>query len=622
MKFSREVLMFRRRRVISRRDFLKLTATALGGAALACGKSKEVLPSVTSNQEQTSVPPTAHQPPTVATSPTPPSLSSGQALPPASSPTPAGPRSRVITANDFVPEQTNYIDTLVVAVNYSTRRDQVFDFRPEWDKVFGTMDPIRQLNAYYNENFYGQLQLRPVEVPPNGYLEVELEGTPQDYTFGWLVGMETEDIAAVDPDEAERLVLEVMAKVVEKYPDLDYQDKFIFIALNALGSEYGRGAAGALPTGGADPVYDLFIGKLDPAEWEKFSNLEYFRIVGDKVVGIVRKTGYVYDDYFRDRGEAAFDDQFIMGIALFGKDAPLSCASHDILHGLRRRSAYADPPEGRSRAANCLYNLPLQSQWVVGTEAHGNFDRSVNVSPYIGWWDPMGDHLHPNVGVSRTFFSGHPHGMCAFTKLRMTLIPERCIAVAEQDDVSIKLTTLSQPRLPPPGAAAEAMVVKVPLMPSNPNIAHIYLLLEYRSRFGTGEHPDNFSIAPDFVCGNVAFDPGYNQADPAASRYINPPTQFVSKEGVLVYLVNEKMSDLPILTYKPEEWYAFVLLLLNPAGNEKRADLTQAALAAGESIVVDCRTLYSGASAPVKITVMTKNITSDYAEVQVIREYT
>lgn len=533
---------------------------------------------------------------------------------------PPGSSGRVITANDFVPEQVNYVDTIVVLVNFSTRRDQVFDLGQYWDRIFGTDDPIRQLNAYYDENFYGQLQLRPVEIDPKGYIEVELEGSPQDYSFGWLIGLEDEDIASVDPDEALRLTLEVMAKVVQQHPEIDYQDKFMFLVLNAVGSEYGRGAAGVVPTGGADPLYDLFIGDLAPADQGKFSDPMYFRIVdGTRVVGVVRKTGYTYDDYFRDRGEEALNDQFILGMAIFGKDAPLSCASHDILHGLRRKSAYANPPEGRNRAVNCLYNLPLQSRWLVGSEEHGRCDRSINVSPYIGWWDPMGDHLHPTSG--RDFFSGHPHGMSAFTKLRMGFIPDRCVAVAEQDDFTVKLAPLSNPSLPPPGAEAETMAIRVPLVPNNPDLAYIYLLLEYRRRVEGGPHPDNFTIEPDFVQGDKSWDPGYNPANPAESRYINPPTTFVSKEGVLVYLVNEKVPEFPTIEYRPEEWYKFVLVLLNPAGHAQRDDLTQAALAAGESMEIDCRTLYAHGGAPVKIAVTVTNLTENYAEVHITREY-
>lgn len=60
-----------------------------------------------------------------------------------------------------------------------------------------------------------------------------------------------------------------------------------------------------------------------------------------------------------------------------------------------------------------------------------------------------------------------------------------------------------------------------------------------------------------------------------------------------VYPVNEGMSALPTLPYRPEEWYRFVLVLLNPAGSAQRDDLTQAALGAGESMAIDFRTLYA-----------------------------
>jgi hypothetical protein len=388
------------------------------------------------------------------------------------------------------------------------------------------------------------------------------------------------------------------------------------MVLNALGSEYGRGAAGVLPTAGLDPIYDVFIGNLAPADKDKFADPTYFRIVGDRVVGLIRKSGYTFDDYFRDRGDAAYDDKFFTGMAMFGKDGPLSCATHDVLHGLHRKSAYATLPEGRARAAICLYNLYFQSLWVVGNEAHGTFDRSINVSPHIGWWDPMADHLHPK---SRDFFDSRPHGMTSFTRMRMGLIPQRCIVIAEQDDFTVNLAPLSDPTLPSPGANAEALVIKAPILPGVPQAAHIYLLLEYRRR-PEGAHPDNFTIPSDYVFGDPKWDPGYNASNPAESRYVNPPTTFVSKEGVLVYLVNEKMPELSSPELQPSEWYKFILALLNPAGNDKRADLTQVPLAAGESMVVDCTKLYAEASAPVKLTITVTGLASDYAEVHITRE--
>jgi hypothetical protein len=535
-----------------------------------------------------------------------------------STPVPPGPRDRVITVNDYAPEQTNYVDTLVVLVNFSDRADNPFDLGSYWDRIFGLDDPIRQLNAYYNVNFYGQLLLRPVEVNPNKYVEIELMGSPQDYSFGWLIGYESDEIASVDPQIMRKLILDVMAGVVEQYPEVNYQNKFIFLILNATGAEYGRGAAGAIPGEGIDPIYDMFIGNLEAGKREEFSDPENFRVINqNKVIGLIGLNGYTYDDYFRGRGEAAYNDQFILGMAIFGKDAPLSCASHDILHGLRRKSAYADPPEGRGRAISCLYNLPLQSKWMVGSENHGRFDRSVTASPYIGWWDPMADHLHPS---ERSFFASHPQGMSAFTKLRMGMIPERCIAEAESDEFTVRLSPLGSPTLPAPGSEAEAMVVKVPVWPDNPNAAHVYLLLEYRRRVGVDEMPDNFSIPPDFIVGSMQWDGGYDPNNPDQSQLINPPTTFVPDEGVLVYLVNEKMPELPILQYNPQEWYKFILVLLNPAGNEKRDDLNDAALAAGEKMELDLRTLYAQAGIPIKLTIGVNELTETYAEVSVTRE--
>jgi hypothetical protein len=537
----------------------------------------------------------------------------------------SAPAARQITANDFSPEQTNIIETLVVLVNFSDRRGEKFDLGRYLDRIFGFEDPHTQLNAYYRENFYNQLELRQVRSPdfPEGYVEIEFEGSPQDYMFGWLIGMETEKIKQLDPDVVQQNILDAMAKVVQKHATIGYQDKFIIFVFNALGSEYGRGAAGALPTAGVDPIYDLFVGNAAQGDSQKFSDHTYFRIVdGTRVVGIVKGSGYTFGDYFRDRGYFN-DDQFIKGIAIFAKDGPLSCASHDILHGLRRRSAYADPPEGRGRAVNCLYNLLLQSQWVVGSE-RGPFDRSINCSPFIGWWDPMGDHLHPRTDpkTPREFFSGHPHGMCAFTKLRMGMVPDRCIFVAEDDDMTVELSPLSSPSLPPKESEAEAIVVKVPVAPGVEKLAHVYLLLEYRRRVGSGPddfHPDNFFIDPDYVEGDKTSDPGYNSSAPAESVYVNPPTRFVPDEGVLVYLVNEKMPE--IAGDAKQEWWRFVLALLNPKGNEKRNDLNQAALDAGESMEVDFGNLYPDIGAPVKIRVTILQRSEDRCKLQITREY-
>ena len=592
---------------ITRRRFLIGAGAALAGTALACGRGRNVVSTTA---------------PSGATFPSATSPSSGDAPTAAPGSTAAPvvatdvPLSRVITFNDYLPEHLNVVETVVVVVNFSGRPEQVFDLRPHWDKIFGVDDPIRQLNAYYHEVFYGQLEMQPVSTPEmgdKGYVEIELPGMPQDYTFGWLIGLESEDLDSVDPAAAQRLLLEIVSRVVEKHPEIDYQDKFMFVVLNATGNEYGRGAAGFMPTGGVEPIYDVFIGDVAQDEIGAYADEAYFRIVEDsRVVGVIDKSGYPFERYFADREAHVEVDRFLLGMALFSRDAPLSCASHDIVHGLRRKSAYAVPPEGRDRALCCLYNLPLQSQWLIGTPEHGPCDRSINCTPYIGWWDPMGDHLHPI--MPREFFCGHPHGMSAFSRMQMGFVPDRCLAAADADDVTLNLSPLSAPILPAAGSDAEAVAIKVPLMPGVEQLAHIYLLLEYRRRVGeSGQHADNFSIAPGDVFGDPAYDPGH-----ASGRYINPPIQFVTDEGVLVYLVNEGMPEMPGLLYT--EWYNYVVALLNPAGNDQRDDLTQAALDAGESIVVDFRTLYPDRGVPVVITVEVTERTDAFAQVRITRE--
>jgi hypothetical protein len=216
--------------------------------------------------------------------------------------------------------------------------------------------------------------------------------------------------------------------------------------------------------------------------------------------------------------------------------------------------------------------------------------------------------------MPREFFDGFPHGMSAFSRMRMGFIPDRCQAVAGEDDMTINLSPLSDPALPAMGSDAEAVAIKVPLVPGVDKLAHIYLLLEYRRRVGElGSHVDNFAIAPDDVLGDPAYDPGH-----ATGRYINPPTQFLSDEGVLVYLVNEGMPETPGAVYT--EWHNYVLALLNPAGNDQRDDLTEAALDAGESIVVDFRTLYPDRGVPIVITVEVEQRTDAFAKVHISRE--
>jgi hypothetical protein len=212
--------------------------------------------------------------------------------------------TREITANDFLPEQINVIDTLVILVNFSNSSDH-FTLEKYWDRIFGVENPYTQLNAYYHENFYNQLELRPVQSPEfgsKGYIEIEFEGSPADYQIGWLIGMETEEIAEADPEVLRKVMLDVIAKSVQKHPKINFQNKFIIIVFNARGSEYGRGAIGALPLGGAAPIYDLFIGDIAREDREKYVDTAYFRVVDDrKVVGIIRKTGYTFNDYFQER---------------------------------------------------------------------------------------------------------------------------------------------------------------------------------------------------------------------------------------------------------------------------------------------------------------------------------
>lgn len=537
---------------------------------------------------------------------------------------PTEPRTRPITANIFSPEQLNSIDTLVIQVNFTGQPDPAFNVADHWDKIFGKDDPLHTLNGYYRENFYNQLELKALDPVPDDnqpHLTVEFPGTPADYPLGFLIGLEDPEVASVDPEVLNKIILDTITKTAEKYPQVNFQDKFIFTVLNAQGFEYGRGAIGALPGGGVEPVYDLFVGSSVDGSPDQYTDQNYFRQTTDnRLVGLIKKNAYDFPRYFEDRGQQNYDDQFIRGMAIFAKDAPLSCASHDIVHGLKRKSAYAEPQEGRERALNCLYNLPEQSKWLVGTPETGYFDRGVNATPYIGWWDPMGDHLHP--AFPRDFFDGIPNGMTAFSKLALDLIPDRSQTIINENSASVNLGVLGNPDLPNPGVPHEKLAVKIPLDPTNSRTDHIYLLLEYRRRVGAevGQlHPDNFSITPESIVGQPWSDPGYNSADPAASSYINPPTRFTPDEGVLVYIVNEEMPEIPSIPYT--DWYKYRLALLNPAGNDQRDDLNQAALDTGQSLTVDFRDLYEHAGVPITIDISVESRGLDYAVVNIRRNY-
>ena len=62
------------------------------------------------------------------------------------------------------------------------------------------------------------------------------------------------------------------------------------------------------------------------------------------------------------------------------------------------------------------------------------------------------------------------------------------------------------------------------------------------------------------------------------------------------------------------------LVLLNPAGNDRRDSLNNAALDAGESKEVDFEHLYKDRGTPIKITVSVTERTNNYAAVHIIRD--
>ena len=237
----------------------------------------------------------------------------------------------------------------------------------------------------------------------------------------------------------------------------------------------------------------------------------------------------------------------------------------------------------------------------------------------------MADHLHSRDeigGRSRDFFESPPQGTCAYTKIKLGMIPDRCVCIVTGNNETRKLVPLSNPTLPPRDADDQYVVLKVPVDPSTSDAywQKVYLLLEYRRRIGQlNTSPENFTIQPDQVYGDKKTDPGYNQRSP---QYQNPPTAFVPSQGVLVYLVNENLTDNPSQEYIPAEWHNFRLILLNPNDIDDRDNLTSAALGSRSSVTIDFHDFYDTPTTPIAITVeVTGDFTEERAEIQTTRTY-
>ena len=226
-------------------------------------------------------------------------------------------------------------------------------------------------------------------------------------------------------------------------------------------------------------------------------------------------------------------------------------------------------------------------------------------------------------GIPRDFLESPPQGTGAYTKIKLGMIPDRCIGIVNGEEETRTLVPLSSSTLPSRKSNDQYVVLKVPLSTSTSRIdpywQKVYLLLEYRTRLGQpNSSPDNFTINTKQMYGDEKTDPGYPQCQ-------NPPKEFVPSKGVLVYLVNENLSDNPNQEYLDEEWYNFRLILLNPEGvndRNSRRSLINAALKSGGSVTIDFRNFYGTIAIPEAITVeVTIDSSKEHAEIKITKTF-
>lgn len=452
---------------------------------------------------------------------------------------------KIITQNDIIPGKLNQIPTFLIFVDFTYDKDTVkpppplsdAEIKAMKDQIFDDDNAKTKMNGYFKEISYGWLKL--VRTKPE-HVHVTLNGDPIQYSWGYIPG-------DTNPRLTQRFVIDTvwLALADPALSEFSFQDKFLLILPNLTEAQHiGRGAMCLVP-GVVDFPYS------NPPDMQEF-------LVGPAVVirppvriPPVRKpffisqstdldlNQYTWSDYIALR-EQAFnkgDDQFVRGVCIFFRDAALSCAVHDVLHGLKR-IAKGIPPDSRGRAIVCLYNLYIQGDWMGGIE--GAFP-----SPYIGWWDNTGDHLHPN--TPREFFYGPPYGVSAFTKLKLGVIDEaKRVAIAEKTG-DYRLGTLSLKTLD--GIPDKTMLaVKVPLtyaqgdkLKANPVE---YLLVEYRY----SDANSIFIVPPgvDNLSDVYQYDLAGSSSTGPCPTCFNPPNNLVPGRGLLIYHVNEEMSQFPL----------------------------------------------------------------------------
>ncbi len=365
------------------------------------------------------------------------------------------------------------------------------------------------LNSYYQKISYGKLKL-----VKDTELKVSVAKAPSEYSWGYT---------DFEVQGAKDLTKDVFAQVLALYPNTTFQDRIALLILNTSSfAIQGRAAMCLVPGVLLHPSEDspqnqeLFIGPI-PRDGPVFLlNKGAFFI----------EEGYTFPTYYSKRGTLFENgtDQFIRGMSIFCRDVALSCAVHDVIHGIKRLAPglpTTSLPGSRARAVSCLYNNFIQKCWVDGETG---IDRSAYCTPYVGWWDNTGDHLHPK--QPRPFFSGDPYGVSSFTKMRLDFIPSSHIQDVTEGENSFQLAPLAVTTLPPQTGGQPKLVAKVPLTGDGKE----YLLLEYRHY-----------VTVDDVTVNYAEIMGDSSDDPEC---VNPPEHLVSDSGVLIYHVNEEKSHL------------------------------------------------------------------------------
>jgi hypothetical protein len=477
------------------------------------------------------------------------------------------PTRTYISSNEIDP---NYpVEVLPIVVDFSN--SYPLDTPSVMDSIFGLKDQRTQLNAYFDEISHGFLQLSNA-APPNGVrVTMEAPRDPQpvsgDYSWGGT-GDEIEDAIV------KKFVLDAFAAVLKDQPDLNFQDKLVLLIMNNTDDFVGRTAMCLVPGMGAHPessppdIQELFVTNPKAIGTPANPQVRTVKFIASKEDFADYAS---WDDYIRELSPglyASHQDQFVRGLCIFTRTAALSCAAHDVLHAVRRLSDV--DPTLRGRALPCLYNLSLQDLWFTGnTDLHlPPVDRSVCCSPYVGWWDNIGDHLHPTEewrNEHGVFFAGPPYGVCSFTKSKLladylsppqpsgysvrppqhvlaspTMIPY--VGIAGRNTVSpFKLAPLAkshfsmgskQSRLPLSG---EMLWVKIPLDDSIPE----YLLVEYRRQV-----PDSVDSILDVrgivdIVGAPSSDDHPPTNPPADLIASNPPEAPLRDGGLLIYHVNE-----------------------------------------------------------------------------------